>query len=193
MPPTIHNFDIHQARHDFATLNPDWRANIQEAFALIDTQNVGSLSAREWPFALQALGFTLPKPETYTLLCAHGVPPDDFDPHHGGGGGGGAPPQQCPPVRLRITRDVFEAIAAWLIARRDPAEEAEAAWRLFDPRNSGRITVDGLRAVCQEVNSPMSEPELKRMIEALDLTGKGWVSKDEFMDMARGAVRDRRT
>ncbi|KAH7375299.1 centrin-3 [Plectosphaerella cucumerina] len=182
MPPSAANFDMHQARRDLASLSQEWRTNIQEAFSLIDAQGNGFLSSREWPFALQALGFHLPKPETYTLLCAHGVVPDDFDQQQ----------QQCPPVRYRITLEVFEAIAAWLIVRRDPTEAAEEAWTLFDPRNSGRITVDSLRSVCAEVNSPLSDADLRKMIDALDLTGKGWVSKDEFIDMARGSQWDRK-
>lgn len=189
MPPSAANFDMHQARRDLASLSQEWRTNIQEAFSLIDAQGNGYLSSREWPFALQALGFHLPKPETYTLLCAHGVVPDDFDPM---AAGGGQQQQQCPPVRYRITLDVFEAIAAWLIVRRDPTEAAEEAWTLFDPRNSGRITIDSLRSVCAEVNSPLSDADLRKMIDALDLTGKGWVSKDEFIDMARGSQWDRK-
>ncbi|CRK23954.1 hypothetical protein BN1723_003093 [Verticillium longisporum] len=188
MPPSAVNFDIHQGRQDFQRLDQDWRANINESFNLIDTQDTGSLSAREWPIALNALGLQLPRSETYTLLCAHGSPPQDFDPHASASGGGS---NACPPVRLRITRDTFETIAAWLITRRDPDEEAEAAWRLFDPRDTGRITVESLRTVCAEVNNMMTDQDLRKMIDTLDISGKGWVSKDEFMEMARGATKDR--
>ncbi|KAF3359903.1 hypothetical protein VdG1_04978 [Verticillium dahliae VDG1] len=110
MPPSAVNFDIHQGRQDFQRLDPDWRANIHESFNLIDTQDTGSLSAREWPIALNALGLQLPRSET---------------------------------------------------------------------------------TVCAEVNNMMTDQDLRKMIDTLDISGKGWVSKDEFMEMARGATKDR--
>ncbi|GJC81225.1 centrin-4 [Colletotrichum liriopes] len=189
-------FDMAQGRRDLAALPADWQQNIREAhtppngtthnrpddiliphqWEVVDQQGLGSLNAREWPFALRAIGFDLARTETYALLVAHGVPPHDHDPSRG----------PCSPSRLRMPQEHFSAIAAWLLVRRDPQEEAEDAWKMFDPRGTGRITLESLRAVCSEVNSTLSEADMRRMIDMADISGKGWVSKEEFIEVAKG-------
>ncbi|KXH46774.1 hypothetical protein CSIM01_06839 [Colletotrichum simmondsii] len=169
-------FDMAQGRRDLAALPSDWQQNIREAWEVVDQQGLGSLNAREWPFALRAIGFDLARTETYALLLAHGVPPHDHDPSRG----------PCSPSRLRMPQEHFSAIAAWLLMRRDPQEEAEDAWKMFDPRGTGRVTLESLRAVCGEVNSTLSEADMRRMIDMADISGKGWVSKEEFIEVAKG-------
>ncbi|WYZ35675.1 hypothetical protein EsH8_X_000322 [Colletotrichum jinshuiense] len=169
-------FDMAQGRRDLAALPADWQQNIREAWEVVDQQGLGSLNAREWPFALRAIGFDLARTETYALLLAHGTPPHDHDPSRG----------PCSPSRLRMPQEHFSAIAAWLLMRRDPQEEAEDAWKMFDPRGTGRITLESLRAVCSEVNSTLSEADMRRMVDMADISGKGWVSKEEFIEVAKG-------
>lgn len=124
----------------------------------------------EMRFSLRALGFDLPKQETYPYLTKFAVQPVSW-------------PQgkECGPVWREFTLPIFQGIAGSLMYNRDPVEECRRAFRLFDVDGKGVITVEDLRRVMKEIGQAMEETELGAMIREFDTEGKGGVNEDEFI------------
>lgn len=136
----------------------------------------------ELKFGLKTLGFDLPKPRVYDLLTKNGVAP----PWH-------PPNEPCPGPSLRITSQAFEAIATTLIASRDPREELARAFEMFDQDGDGMITLEDLRIVNSTIKqgTTATDKDMANMIAQADLTGKGGVDREEFIDMMIAAKRRR--
>jgi centrin-3 len=140
------------------------------------------LDFHELKFGLKTLGFDLPKPRVYDLLTKNGVPP----PWHNAN-------EQCSGPSLRITAAAFESIASALIASRDPREELSRAFDMFDQDGDGLITLEDLRVVNSTIKQGTSatDKDMANMIAQADLTGKGGVDREEFIDMMMAAKRRR--
>jgi centrin-3 len=137
-------------------------------FELFDANSDGRLDYYEFRFALRALGFDLPKLETYEYLTKYGIP----DPARG---------PKSDPVWWQFSLTVFQGIAGQLVARKDPTETYKQAFRLFDVDEKGLITVDDLRRVMNEIGRELSDRELAGMISEFDLNAKGGVTEEEFI------------
>ncbi|GAB1316027.1 Calcium-binding component of the spindle pole body (SPB) half-bridge [Madurella fahalii] len=158
------------AREDFNKLSDEQKTRIGEAFDLFDSNKDGLLSYEEFRFVLRALGFELPKPQTYDLLIRHGQKPSNWQ-HD----------QDCPPVYRLFNLPTTQAIAGTLIRQRDPREELRRAFRLFDVDGKGLITQEDLRKVSKQVGNNIPDADIVAMIEEFDSSGKGGVDEDEFL------------
>lgn len=167
-------------------------------FELFDTDHDHWINYEEFRFVLRALGFELPKSQTYDLLVKHGIKPPEWGQqqqqqqqqrHSGGGvhrlnsgGGTGADGDgDCPPIYRQFNLATVQAIAGGMLARRDPRDEARRAYRLFDQDNKGIITKDDLARVCAAIGNNMAEAEMDMMIDEFDSNGKGGVNETEFV------------
>jgi centrin-3 len=75
-------------------------------------------------------------------------------------------------------------IAAQRILARDPREEIERAFELFDAENKGYIDLEDLKRVARELGETgLEEEELRAMIEEFDLEGRGGVGREEFVSI----------
>ncbi|KAL2266044.1 hypothetical protein VTJ83DRAFT_5396 [Remersonia thermophila] len=158
------------SREDFNKLADEQKTRINEAFDLFDSNKDGLLSYEEFRFVLRALGFELPKPQTYELLVRHGQKPANW-PHD----------QECAPVYRLFSLATAQAIAGSLVRARDPREELRRAFRLFDTDGKGLITQDDLRRVSKQVGNNIPDADIVAMIEEFDASGKGGVDEDEFL------------
>lgn len=130
--------------------------------------------------ALRALGFTIPKNEALQIIQANGVPKPTAQrlPSNPRAN----PPQaQYHASQLLIPQNAFTRIAAQKIHDRDPREEVERAFYLFDVDRKEYINLEDLRRVTRELGeNSLEEQELQNMIEEFDYDGIGGVSKDAF-------------
>jgi centrin-3 len=139
-------------------------------FDLFDSNKDGLLSYEEFRFVLRALGFELPKAQTYDLLMRHGQKPASW-PHD----------SECAPVYRLFSLATAQALTGTLIRQRDPREELRRAFRLFDVDGKGMITQEDLRKVCQQVGNSIPDADIVAMVEEFDSSGKGGVDEDEFL------------
>jgi Ca2+-binding EF-hand superfamily protein len=136
----------------------------REAFDLIDQAHEGAVPVSELPVALRALGVV----DATSAEIAAALPKKLV--------GSGV----CP-------FDQFLALVAVLRERRSADSELGAAFRLFDRRHTGRITVNELRTIVAELNESFSEQDLLEMIAEADSTGSGGVSLADFLAIMREA------
>ena len=144
----------------------------------MDMKKKGWLNSYEFRHSLAALGFDLPKPESFRELERYGtVPPDWPDPH------------SCPVNRLYVYLDQFRLCASKLIAGRDPREEAAKVFNMFDYDQDGLISFEDMRRLAQDIKDErsMADDEIQSMIEHLDHDGKGGVNLEEFIQMMEEA------
>lgn len=162
-------------------LSEEQREEINEAFSLFDLDRDRHLDYHELRVALRALGFSLPKPELVHLLTTLGVPRPSAPQK---GPTSRAPQGQVPhhPSQLLIPQQTFAQLAAQRIMARDPREEIERAFELFDSEQKNFIDLDDLKRVAKELGETGLElDELQAMIEEFDLEGTGGVSREAFI------------
>ncbi|KAK5943933.1 Calcium-binding component of the spindle pole body (SPB) half-bridge [Knufia obscura] len=158
-------------------LSNEQRAEINEAFSLFDVDKDRHLDYHELPVALRALGFTIPKHEALQIIQTNGVPKPTAQRLNTGPG---ARPQYHA-SQLLIPQNAFTRIAAQKIHDRDPREEVERAFYLFDVDRKEYINLEDLRRVTRELGeNSLEEQELQNMIDEFDYDGVGGVSKDAF-------------
>lgn len=158
------------SREDFLKLDARQQEQINDVFNVFDIRKSGRQDYQEFRFCLRALGFELPKSETYPYLARYGIPPVDWDPKRG----------PCSPPWLEFTLPIWQGIAGTLVYNRDPRQEVSRAFKLFDISNSGLITQEDLRRVMNEIGQSMDESELAAMIDEFDTEGRGGVNEAEF-------------
>ena len=129
--------------------------------------------------ALRALGFQPPKPELVHLLTTHGVPRSQVRQDLSRPSRDQAQPH---PSQLLIPHAAFSQLAARKILERDPREEIDRAFDLFDADGKGWIVLEDLKRVARELGETgLEEEELRAMIEEFDLDGSGGVGREAFV------------
>lgn len=136
------------------------KADLRASFNLFDERGEGSIDAKDVRVVLRALGYDPSTEEVAELTGAHEV--------------GG-----------RLDFASFLAVLGDRICKPDSHEEQIKAFRLFDRDSKGRIDVDDLRRVGQEVQETLNDEELQEMIDSWDRNGDGVIDEDEFTTMTR--------
>lgn len=144
-------------------------------FGLFDLDKDGLVDHHELKVALKALGFTLEKPHLLDILRQYGKVAPNYKPRPGA-----KPSDPISPVHLHLSIQDFRECAAQLILDRDPLEEIDRAFALFDTEGKGVITIEDLRRVGGELNEGIDDEELQAMIEEFDMEGRGGVDLEEF-------------
>jgi hypothetical protein len=132
---------------------------------------------------MKALGFDLPKNEIIAILHQHGVPANAIGTSATVSRSKGAQgtPSLAGPTKLLLPLQAFQQIMAAKILARDPRDEINRAFDLFDVDAKGGISVEDLRRVARELNEGLQEEELTAMIDEFDLDGDGIISREEFL------------
>lgn len=72
--------------------------------------------------------------------------------------------------------------------KKDSKEDILHVFNLFDQDGQGKITLQALRRVADELGETISDDELRRMINAADTNEDGAISKEEFLAIFLRAV-----
>ena len=84
--------------------------------------------------------------------------------------------------QILISQQAFSQIAAEKILARDPREEIDRAFDLFDAEQKGFVDIDDLRRVATELGETgLEDSELRAMIDEFDPEGKGGVDREAFL------------
>ncbi len=139
--------------HSRPEISDEQKQEIKEAFELFDTDKDGCIDYHELKVAMRALGFDLKKAEVLKLLrdndkTGHGLM--EFEAF--------ARTSACfcslsPAVNLR------EKVSEKLLER-DPLEDLQRAFRLFDDDHTGKISLRNLRRVAKEIGDRLEDDEL---------------------------------
>lgn len=166
------------------SLSEEQREEIQEAFNLFDLDKDGYIDYHELKVAMKALGFDEPKQEILGILQTNGV--------QAAGQQTGGSKQKQPagkyqsPPRWLLSFQSFQAIMAQRIVSRDPQDEINRAFDLFDGDGKGSITLQDLERVAKELGEGLQHEELQAMIDEFDMNGDGAISREEFINICLG-------
>mmetsp|Transcript_21049 Transcript_21049/g.53340 ORF Transcript_21049/g.53340 Transcript_21049/m.53340 type:complete len:161 (+) Transcript_21049:235-717(+) len=150
-------------RRERPQLSAEQERELQEAFELFDADCTGTIDYHELKVAIRALGFPISRGEAYALAEEHDTE------------GVGA-------ISLRQFLDIMTS----MYATRDPVEELDKAFELFDTDKKGHITVKNLRRIAHDLGEEVSESELQAMIDEFDRNLDGALDKAEFARMLSG-------
>jgi Ca2+-binding EF-hand superfamily protein len=165
--------------NSLAELSEEQREEIGEAFNLFDLDKDGYIDYHELKVAMKALGFDLPKQEILHVLQQHGTPaPQPARKQQ--------QQQYQAPQRQLLSFNAFQTLMAQRILSRDPQEEINRAFELFDEGGKGRITLQDLTRVARELGEALSHDELVAMIEEFDMDNDNAISREEFMSICLG-------
>ncbi|XP_027078523.1 caltractin [Coffea arabica] len=138
------------------------KQEIREAFELFDTDNSGTIDAKELNVAMRALGFELTEEEINRMIAEV-----DKD-------GSGA-----------IDFDEFVHMMTAKIGERDSKEELMKAFHIIDQDKNGKISIADIQRISRELGENFTERDIQEMVEEADRDHDGEVSAEEFMRMMR--------
>ena len=138
-------------------LDEDQLNDVRECFDLFDINRSGNIDYHEFKIAMRALGFDMKKEDVILAIR-------EFDRSGRG----------------KVDYPTFLAIATKKITTRDPHGEILKTFDLFDVDKSGRISVENLKKIAQDLGEDLSEEELKAMVEEFDRDLDGELSFSEF-------------
>jgi centrin-3 len=127
---------------------------------------------------MKALGFDLAKQEILGILQQHGVSTSQQ--------AAGKKVGKEVGTRRLLSFQSFQQILARRILERDPRDEIDRAFDLFDEGGKGRITLQDLTRVARELGEGLSHDELVAMIEEFDMDGDAAISREEFVGICLG-------
>lgn len=140
----------------------DHLKEISAAFSLLDSANTGQIDYHELKVAMRALGFDVKKQEVLQLMSKYDTMDTGF-----------------------IDYDGFKSIMIKKISERDPMEEINRAFELFDEDCKGKISFKDLQRVSKELGHNLSDAEIRAMIEEFDNDRDGAISKEDFIGIMR--------
>lgn len=145
---------------------------------MFDIDNDKYLSFQEMRVAFRALGFKIPRPDLKQIMEAHGtISPAIVDRNRQRG----TKPEHYHVSSYLMSQAAFTRLAAHRVHNRDPIEEVERAYSLFDLDRKGYIVFEDLRRVAHELGETgLEDEELHAMINEFDFDGTGSVARETF-------------
>ncbi|XP_066398045.1 probable calcium-binding protein CML13 [Miscanthus floridulus] len=138
------------------------RQEIKEAFDLFDTDNSGTIDAKELNVAMRALGFEITEEQIRQMIA-------DVDKD-----GSGA-----------IDYEEFEHMMTAKIGERDSKEELSKAFRIIDQDGNGKISNIDIQRIAKELGVNLTLDEIQDMVQEADRNGDGEIDFEEFIRMMR--------
>ncbi|UKJ87752.2 centrin 3 [Theileria orientalis] len=143
-------------------LRSDQMKEITAAFNLLDSSNSGKIDYHELKVAMKALGFDVKKQEVLDLIAKYDKTNTGY-----------------------VDFENFKEIMVKKFSERDPMDEINRAFALFDEDNKGNIVFKDLKRVSMELGHDLSDEDLRAMIEEFDNDRDGAISKEDFISIMR--------
>mmetsp|Transcript_82468 Transcript_82468/g.96446 ORF Transcript_82468/g.96446 Transcript_82468/m.96446 type:complete len:180 (-) Transcript_82468:160-699(-) len=142
-----------------AELTDEQKADIAEAFHLLDIEGVNTITANDLKVALRALGYEPHKDKVKKIISE--VDKDSMS--------------------NTLMLDEFEKIMKNKLFEYENEEEIDIAFPLFTEGKSDYITIDDLKRIAAELGEDMPLEALEEMIREADVMDHdGMISKEEF-------------
>ncbi|KAJ4966089.1 hypothetical protein NE237_017938 [Protea cynaroides] len=138
------------------------KQEIKEAFELFDTDDSGTIDAKELNVAMRSLGFEMTDEQINQMIA-------DVDKD-----GSGA-----------IDFEEFVHMMTAKIGERDTKEELMKAFHIIDQDNNGKISAADIQRIAKDLGEKFSEREIHNMIDEADHDHDGEVNAEEFMKMMK--------
>jgi Ca2+-binding EF-hand superfamily protein len=143
-----------------AELTDEQKADLAEAFHLLDVEGVNTITANDLKVALRALGYEPQKDKLKKIISE--VDKDSMS--------------------NTLMLDEFEKIMKAKLFEYENEEEIDIAFPLFTEGKSDYITIEDLKRVAAELGEEMPLDALEEMIREADVVDHdGMISKAEFM------------
>lgn len=139
-----------------AMLSAEYLADIKQTFERFDVKNEGKFETQQLKFAIRALGFEPKKEEIKRIIDEYGK--DGY-----------------------ICLKDFTDLMTKRITEKTVNEEIMKAFQLFDSGQTGKITIEDLKRVSNELGEKINDDELWEMITEADLDGDKAVDCQEFL------------
>ena len=82
----------------------------------------------------------------------------------------------------QVSRDDFWSLAGQKLVQQ---RQAIQAFGLFDAAGKGVVILEDLQRVAAELGEEMTDDELQEMIEEVDRSGEGLLTKEDFIQIAQ--------
>ncbi|XP_065499754.1 uncharacterized protein LOC135993675 [Caloenas nicobarica] len=139
-------------------LTEEERAELREAFDLFDPHGEGLVDVGDLKMNVRALGCELEKSEMKKIVSEFG--------EEGSG---------------KVTFRSYLQVMTQKMAEPCEKKEILKAFNAFDCDSTGKISLEDLKAVAEEVEEDITEEELQEMIDEADVDGDGEVDEEEFL------------
>ena len=138
-------------------LTDDHLLELREAFTLFDSEHKGALDARELKAAIRAMGYEIKKDQVRKMISEVGKDPSQL-----------------------VTFEDFAEMMRDKMHDKGSKEEIMKIFQLFDDEQVGKISVRNLKRIAMEIGEPVTDDELREMIDEADRDGDGALNFDEF-------------
>lgn len=132
--------------------------DFKDTFALFDKDGSGTISASELGSIMRSLGQNATDDELADMIS-------EVDIDQSG----------------TIDFDEFLKLMSASVKPADSAEEARAAFKIFDRDNSGTIDAEELRQVMRSLGENVTDQEIDEMIAEADKDANGTIDYEEFV------------
>ena len=130
---------------------------VKEAFNVFDSEQSGSLDARELKAALKALTINISKDEIRQIYADFGKD-----------------------IREKINQEEFFEIVTPRLPDRHTKDYIKMIFKYFDLDNNDKISIRNLKKISQEIGESLSDEELKEILEEADRDNDGYIGFDDF-------------
>lgn len=154
------NVGFDAKKYERPGLSADEIEEIKEAFDLFDPEGTFAIPVSELTSSMRSLGFHEKNPVIYNMIM-------EMDANGNG----------------EIEFDEFLDMMTARISDKNPVEDLERVYKLFDADRTGEITVADLKRVAKELGEDIPDSELAEIIERADLNNDSHVDINDFIDV----------
>lgn len=147
-----------QTRKGKGELTDDQRAEIEEAFRLLDIDGDGLITTHDIKIALRSIGFEPTKKEILHMISDADATADGV-----------------------INLPLFMKMMTKKRDEMNPDDEIKRAYHLFAEPDSKGISAADIKRIAQELGENLTDEEIRDIIEEADRDGDNIISLEEFI------------